>query len=76
MMNHRMLQGFSRDDALRGRRLNRATMRRVLGYVRPYRAILVGFLVLVGLCVYFSLSNSSFYDSDNIKNIAETAAPR
>src|SRR3954454_2563215 len=33
------------------------------------------FLVLAGLCAYFSLSNSSFYDSDNIKNIAESLAP-
>jgi len=33
------------------------------------------FLVLVGLCVYFSVSSSAFYDSDNIKNIAESAAP-
>jgi simple sugar transport system permease protein len=33
------------------------------------------FVVLIVLCVYFSLSDSSFYDSDNIKNIAETVAP-
>src|SRR3954468_24303807 len=33
------------------------------------------FLVLVGLSAYFSLSNSAFYDSDNIKNIAESLAP-
>src|SRR3954451_4586010 len=32
-------------------------------------------LVLVGLSAYFSLSNSSFYDSDNVKNIAESLAP-
>src|SRR3954451_9383730 len=31
-------------------------------------------LVLVGLSAYFSLSNSAFYDGDNIKNIAETLA--
>src|SRR3954447_9487195 len=33
------------------------------------------FVVAVALCVYFSLSSSAFYDSDNIKNIAESAAP-
>ena len=33
------------------------------------------FLVLVGLSAYFALSNSAFYDSDNIKNIAESLAP-
>ena len=38
MMSHTTLQGFGRDDALRGRRLNRATLRRVLGWVRPLPA--------------------------------------
>src|SRR3954452_2752308 len=33
------------------------------------------FIVLVGLSAYFSLSNSAFYDADNIKNIAESLAP-
>jgi simple sugar transport system permease protein len=33
------------------------------------------FIVLVALSLYFSLSNSAFYDSDNIKNIAESLAP-
>jgi ATP-binding cassette subfamily B protein len=49
MMSHRMLQGFSRDEAMRGRRLNRDTMRRVVTYVRPYRRLLVGFLLAVVL---------------------------
>ena len=49
MMAHRTIQGFRRDEALRGRRLNRATMRRVLHYVRPYRTILIVFLVAVVL---------------------------
>ena len=44
-----MLQGFSRDEAMRGRRLNRDTMRRVVTYVRPYRRLLVGFLLAVVL---------------------------
>jgi ATP-binding cassette subfamily B protein len=49
MMSHSTLQGFSRDDALRGRRLNRATLRRVVTWVKPYRRILIGFLVAVVL---------------------------
>jgi ATP-binding cassette subfamily B protein len=49
MMSHTTLQGFSRDDALRGRRLNRATLRRVLTWVRPYRGQLTWFIVAVVL---------------------------
>jgi len=48
-MDHRTLAGFRRDEALRGRELNRQTLRRVFGYVRPYRRILIGFLVTVVL---------------------------
>src|SRR3954447_16834567 len=33
------------------------------------------FIVALGLAIYFSLSSSAFYDSDNIKNIAESMAP-
>src|SRR5262245_17515312 len=47
MMDHRTLMGFRRDETLRGRRMNRATLRRMLGYVRPYRLVLVGFIVTV-----------------------------
>ncbi len=49
MMDHRTLMGFRRDEALRGRRMNRETMRRVFQYVRPYRAILIGFVITVVL---------------------------
>src|SRR5438552_167043 len=33
------------------------------------------FIVALALCAYFSFSSSAFYDSDNIKNIAESLAP-
>jgi simple sugar transport system permease protein len=33
------------------------------------------FLVVVALAIYFSLSSSAFYDRDNVKNMAESAAP-
>jgi ATP-binding cassette, subfamily B, bacterial len=49
MMDHRTMMGFRRDEALRGRRANRDTLRRVLGYVRPYRRVLAGFVVTVVL---------------------------
>ncbi len=41
------MMGFRRDEELRRRRMNRATLRRVLGYVRPYRLVLGGFLATV-----------------------------
>ena len=47
MMNHSTLQGFSRADAVRGRRLNRETLRRVLTWIRPYRRLLIGFVIAV-----------------------------
>ena len=47
MMSHVTVQGFRRDDALRGRRLNRATMRRVLTWCAPYRRLLIGFIAAV-----------------------------
>jgi len=46
-MNHVTLQGFRRDEALRGRRLNRQTMRRVLTWCAPYKRPLIGFIVAV-----------------------------
>src|SRR4051794_36752347 len=47
MMNHSTLQGFSRADAVRGRRLNRETLRRVLTWIRPYRRMLTAFVATV-----------------------------
>ncbi len=44
MMDHRTLAGFRRDEALRGRKLNRETMRRVLGWCAPYKRQLIGFI--------------------------------
>ncbi len=41
------MMSFRRDATLRGRRMNRATMRRVVRYVRPYAWVLVAFLVTV-----------------------------
>jgi ATP-binding cassette subfamily B protein len=47
MMDHRTIMGFSRDDAARRRRIDRATMRRVLVYIRPYRRQLALFVLTV-----------------------------
>jgi ATP-binding cassette subfamily B protein len=46
-MDHRTVMGFSREEALRRRRIDRAVMRRVLGFVVPYRAQLAGFVAAV-----------------------------
>src|SRR3954451_5975149 len=53
MMDHRTVMGFRRDDELRGRKMNRATLRRVLGYVRPYRRVLAAFIFTVVLDAIF-----------------------
>jgi len=49
MQSHRTLAGFRRDEELRRRAMNRATLRRMMGYIRPYRALLAGFLAAVVL---------------------------
>ncbi|MBA2325652.1 MAG: ABC transporter ATP-binding protein [Actinobacteria bacterium] len=48
MQQHMTVMGFRRDpDAVRGKRIERALIRRVLGLARPYRGLLIGFLVAV-----------------------------
>jgi ATP-binding cassette, subfamily B, bacterial len=48
MAMHQTLMGFRRDtDAVHGRRVERALLRRVLGLARPYRRSLIGFLIAV-----------------------------
>jgi len=48
MAMHQTLMGFRRDDeSLRGRKLERELLRRVLGMARPYRKLLIGFLFVV-----------------------------
>lgn len=50
MQMHQTMMGFRRDpDAVRGKRVERALLRRVLGLARPYRSALIGFLVTVVL---------------------------
>ena len=41
------MMGFRRDQDLRRRRVDRAVLRRVLGFIRPYRGLLFGFMVAV-----------------------------
>jgi ATP-binding cassette subfamily B protein len=40
-------RSFARDDAVRDHKLAPGTLRRILGYARPYRSLIVGFLVLL-----------------------------
>jgi ATP-binding cassette, subfamily B, bacterial len=47
MMDHRTVMGFSRDRKVRARDIDRAVAKRALGYARPYRKELIGFLVTV-----------------------------
>ena len=47
MMHWSTVQGFRRDEALRGRKLNRETMRRVLTWCAPYKRLLIGFIAAV-----------------------------
>jgi ATP-binding cassette subfamily B protein len=47
MMNHQTISGFRRDDTLRQRKINRAVARRALGFARPYRKELIGFVLVV-----------------------------
>jgi ATP-binding cassette, subfamily B, bacterial len=49
MMDHRTIMGFQRDDAIRQRRIDRAVMRRVWDYIRPYKRPLIAFVVAVVL---------------------------
>jgi ATP-binding cassette subfamily B protein len=50
MQMHQTMMGFRRDnEALRGKKVERALIRRVLGLTRPYRGALIGFLVTVVL---------------------------
>ncbi len=48
MAMHQTMMGFRHDpDAVRGRKVERALLRRVLGLTRPYRGQLIGFLLSV-----------------------------
>src|SRR5215210_4393475 len=47
MMDHRTVMGFRRDEAIRQRRIDRAVMRRVFSYIRPYSRQLIAFIVTV-----------------------------
>src|SRR5690348_12198760 len=47
MMDHRTIMGFHRERRVRARDIDPKVVRRVLGYVRPYRGALVGFILTV-----------------------------
>ncbi len=47
MMNHQTISGFRRDDTIRQRKFNRVVARRALGFARPYRKELIGFVLVV-----------------------------
>jgi ATP-binding cassette, subfamily B, bacterial len=47
MMDHRTIWGFSRDKSVRARDIDPAVVRRVVRYIRPYRAFLLWFVLAV-----------------------------
>ena len=47
MQMHQTLMGFRREDEMRGRKVERALIRRVLRMARPYRRDLIGFFITV-----------------------------
>ena len=62
-MDHRTVMGFRRDEAIARRRLDRAVLRRVLRYIRPYRGQLVAFVVTVVLA---SAATPAFADDPKL----------
>ena len=47
MRTHSAMRSFSRDESVTEHRLAPGTVRRILGYARGYRALIIGFLVLL-----------------------------
>jgi ATP-binding cassette subfamily B protein len=70
MMDHRTMMGFRRDDAIRQRKIDRAVMRRVFHYIRPYRTALVLFIVSVILA-----SIATALSPLLLKGLLDTAIP-
>jgi ATP-binding cassette subfamily B protein len=70
MMDHRTMMGFRRDEAIRQRKIDRAVMRRVLHYIRPYRVPLVLFIVAVILA-----SVATALSPLLLKGLLDTAIP-
>ena len=71
MTHYGTMMGFRRDpDALRGKRVERALVRRVLGLARPYRKLLVGFVfAVVGAAVVTAIPPLL------LKSLLDTAVP-
>ena len=44
-----MMRTLSKDDEIRGHQLQRGTTRRVLAYAKPYKWLLVGFMITIGI---------------------------
>src|SRR5262245_15937614 len=70
MMDHRTMMGFRRDEALKQRKIDRAVMRRVLVYIRPYRRQLILFVLSVILA-----SVATALSPLLLKGLLDTAIP-
>ncbi|MGB3015258.1 MAG: hypothetical protein WBB41_11600, partial [Candidatus Nanopelagicales bacterium] len=47
MRTHLAMRSFSRDESVKQHKLAPGTVRRILGYARNYRSLIIGFLVLL-----------------------------
>ena len=50
MRTHMAMRSFSRDESVTEHKLAPGTVRRILGYARGYKALIIGFLVLLVVC--------------------------
>jgi ATP-binding cassette subfamily B protein len=71
MMDHRTMMGFRRDEAIRQRKIDRKVMRRVFGYIRPYTAQLIAFIVTV-----VGASIATAVQPLLLKSLLDTAIPQ
>ncbi len=76
MQMHQTMMGFRRDnDAIRGKRVERALILRVLAMTRPYRGALIGFLVTVILAAMVGVVPAFLFRAlidDAVRNDNET----
>src|SRR4029079_6674464 len=69
-MEHRTMMGFRRDEAVTQRKIDRAVLRRVFHYIRPYTRSLVYFIVTVILA-----SIATALSPLLLKSLLDTAIP-
>jgi hypothetical protein len=51
---HSVMRSYRRDDEVKERKLADGTVRRVLGYARPYKVLVIGFLITLVIDALFA----------------------